>query len=147
MPRSRRRCTWKLKSPVNNSQVLLKLFDHWFRSQAVYAEEESQQKIQTSSYVPATKATAGEKICMTTKSSLQKCMDIAADHARICGDQLSIVFHSCSPSDLTREGVMRHQFKRFPLLALHMCPYGGNCASFLHGFQDLSVLKTYQFSS
>ena len=75
---------------MNNSQVLLKLFDHWFRSQAVYAEEESQQKIQTSSYVPATKATAGEKICMTTKSSLQKCMDIAADHARICGDQLSI---------------------------------------------------------
>lgn len=74
------------QSPLNNSQVFLKLLDHWL-DQAQSAEPE-QAVIMRTSYLPAARETTKEKIFMTTKSSLQKCMDLASDHARTCKGQL-----------------------------------------------------------
>lgn len=74
--------------PLNNSQVLLKLLDHWLNHQNRQAGPEHDRQAMGSSYLPVNRDDTEERIFMTTKSSVQKCMDLASNHARICKEHL-----------------------------------------------------------
>lgn len=73
--------------PVNNSQVLQRLLDDWL-DHTPNSKETNATKLFGSTSVTATKDTRNEKIFLTSSSSLQKCMDVVSDHARVCGKQI-----------------------------------------------------------
>ena len=70
------------KEFVTNSNVLEILLDSYFGGNS-----NSKTTIRNA-YVATSKDSATEKIFMTTKSSLQRCIEIAHDHARLCNSQL-----------------------------------------------------------
>ena len=70
------------KEFVTNSNVQEILLDSYFGGNS-----NSKTTIRNA-YVATSKDSATEKIFVTTKSSLQRCIEIAHDHARLCNSQL-----------------------------------------------------------
>ncbi len=75
--------------PVNNSDIMQHLLMLYNRTQA-YDSENEDNRFNFTTYQEANQEEVDQKIILTAESSLQKCMDIAANHARHCSGLLNI---------------------------------------------------------
>ena len=127
--------------PLNNSQVLLKLLDHWLNHQNRQAGPEHDRQAMGSSYLPVNRDDTEERIFMTTKSSVQKCMDLASNHARICKEHLVL-------TSFIRRGhvaLTRLRCKKIIMLGGHLhliCPMDST-SSTIGCFMDIPAVDNF----
>ena len=71
------------KDLVTNTHALEFILDSWM-------SKHSEDKTIRNGYIGVTQDMTDEKIFMTTKTSLERCMEIAHKHARVCNSQLRV---------------------------------------------------------